>query len=60
MDNFAWTTGDVEGVVHIMKIASGAFGEVHKVSYSMYNVNLDVESNNGGGTFFRSRKSHDN
>ena len=32
MDNFAWTTGGKENVVHISKIASGAYGEVHKIS----------------------------
>ena len=42
MDSFAWTTGGGGGG-HIMKIASGAFGEVHKVSYFMYNINVDAQ-----------------
>jgi hypothetical protein len=31
MESFTWTTGGQAEVTHVTKIASGAYGEVHKV-----------------------------
>jgi hypothetical protein len=32
MEDFGWTTGIDEEIVHQARIDSGAFGEVHKVN----------------------------
>lgn len=42
-DDFAWTTAGDTSVIHIAKIGSGAFGEVHKV-ISRYLIGADAST----------------
>jgi hypothetical protein len=43
MEDSSWTTGDDATVSHVAKIASGAYGEVHKVNVCWNPANTSTE-----------------
>jgi len=41
-DNFAWTTGRMQGISHVSLIARGGYGEVHKANSDCAQLIVDA------------------